>query len=46
MCLHAINLKLIYWHKHLRLFFLCPDQEKAHLKADDTGEVGEGQEAA
>lgn len=24
--------------------FLCPDQEKAYLKAVDTGEVGEGKE--
>lgn len=42
-----IRLQSNYWHEQQCFcFFLFPDQEKADLKADDTGEVGEGQETA
>ena len=35
-----------YCHKQKCFVFPCSDQAKADLKADDDGEVGEGQEAA
>lgn len=33
-------------HKHKCFVFSCSDQAKADLKADDDGEIGEGQETA